>query len=279
MFVINRKQIYEAQIKDKKEWILIIYDISQKHYVGVPISNESRDDSIYLKTINKYAVISAVKDYNYSNIKKCIYIKGKPLKINSKEYDEILSRLKDYFLVYIKNNAKNNPEGISYSKWCKDKLDLINLNERVTNLKIGAIFWIDLGYNIGNELRKLRPGILWRSSSNKEMWTIIPLTTKHKEDEYYFHYDLEEKKLGTARIENLINASVNRIKEPYYIKNKIAKITKKDNDEIINIIKKYYVFEDSKKISQNKTKMTNAKRERSNNNNTKDKKTPQKVLT
>lgn len=59
------------------------------------------------------------------------------------------------------------------------------------------------------------------------MWTIIPLTSKHKEDNYYFHYDLESENLGVARIENLINISSNRIKEPYFIKNKIATITKK----------------------------------------------------
>ena len=93
-------------------------------------------------------------------------------------------------------------------------------------------------------MRKLRPAILWRSSANKKMWTAIPLTSKHKDDNYYFHYDLKDKKLGTARIENLINISANRIKEPYFVKNKIATITKKDNDEIIKIIKKYYTFEE-----------------------------------
>ena len=34
-------------------------------------------------------------------------------------------------------------------------------------------------------------------------------------------------------------------KNHYFIRNKIATITKKDNDNIIKIIKKYYVFDDS----------------------------------
>lgn len=94
------------------------------------------------------------------------------------------------------------------------------------------------------------------------MWTIIPLTSKHKEDNYYFHYDLESKNLGVARIENLINISSNRIREPYFIKNKIATITKKDNDTILNIIKKYYAFEEIKttiKSKQNKHKENHQK--------------------
>ena len=166
------------------------------------------------------------------------------MKIKENEYKEIMLKSKNYFCEYVKNNTDNTPDGLSYNKWCKDKLVLMNNNEQKYNLKIGAICWVDLGYNIGKELRKLRPAILWRSSSDKNMGTVIPLTSKRKKDKYYFHYDMENSILGTARIENLINISSNRIKEPYFINNKIATITKKDNDGILDIIKRYYAFED-----------------------------------
>lgn len=94
------------------------------------------------------------------------------------------------------------------------------------------------------------------------MWTIIPLASKHKEDNYYFHYDLESENLGVARIENLINISSNRIKEPYFIKNKIATITKKDNDTILKIIKKYYAFEEVNIKNTKKAKQNNRKENR-----------------
>lgn len=252
MLKINWKQIYETSINDEKQWILILYDISQNHYVGVPVYSDKQKDSIYLKSINKYIVLDQISDYNLTNIKRCIYIKGKPLKVSSKEFDNILLKSKNSFLNYVKDNTNNNPDGISYSKWCKDKLQLINKDSITTNLKVGAICWVDLGYNVGNELRKLRPAVLWRSSSNKMMWTVIPLTSKRKGDNYYFHYDLINQKIGTVRVENLINISVNRIREPYFINNKIATITKKDNDEILKIIKKYYAFEDSKNTYKNK---------------------------
>ena len=273
MLTINWKQIYEVSLNETKQWVLIIYDISQNHYVGIPVYNENRDNSIYLKSINKYIELSEINDYNRTNIKRCIYIKGKPVKITNKEFDEILLKSKKSFLNYVKDNTSNNPDGISYSKWCKDKLELINKDSDITNLKIGAICWVDLGYNVGNELRKLRPAILWRSSSNKKMWTVIPLTSKHKEDNYYFHYDLLDKKLGTARIENLINISSKRIKEPYYINNKIATITKKDNDEILKIIKKYYAFEEIK------TTKKNTKSIKEQNINDKSKENREKILT
>ena len=240
MLTINWKQVYEVDNK----WILILYDISKNHYVGLPIYNKEQKNSILIKSINKYIILNEITDYNRTNIKRCIYIKGKPLKINNNEFNNILNKSKEIFLNYVKNNTDNTADGISYNKWCKDKLKLIKEEKNKINLKVGAICWVDLGYNIGNELRKLRPAILWRSSSDKKMWTIIPLTSKHKEDNYYFHYDLEAKNLGVARIENLINISSNRIREPYFIKNKIATITKKDNDTILNIIKKYYAFEE-----------------------------------
>jgi len=252
MLTINWKQIYEFNLNNNNQLILILYDISQNHYVGIPVYNEKKKNSIYLKSINKYIVLDEISDYNRSNIKRCIYIKGKPIKITSKEFDNILLMSKDNLLKYVKDNTNNDSDGISYNKWCKDKLKLINKSsDNITNLKVGAICWIDLGYNIGNELRKLRPAILWRSSSNKRMWTAIPLTSKHRDDNYYFHYDLIDSKLGTAKIENLINISAKRIREPYYINNKIATITKKDNDAILKIIKKYYAFKEIKEVNRN----------------------------
>ena len=156
MFSIIWKQIYEINLNENKQWILILYNISQNHYVGIPVYNENKENSIYLKSINKYVILNEIDDYNRTIIKKCIYIKGKPLKITNKEFDEILLKSKDSFLNYVKNNTNNNPEGISYNKWCMDKLKLINKNCDITNLNVGAICWIDLGYNIGKRKRKVR---------------------------------------------------------------------------------------------------------------------------
>lgn len=251
MITINWKQIYEFNLNGNKQWILILYNISQNHYVGVPVYNEAKEKSIYLESISKYIVLDEITDYNRSNIKRCVYIKGNIVKITNKEFDDILLKSKINFLNYVKDNTNDDPDGISYNKWCKDKLELINKKTaNVISLNVGAIYWIDLGYNVGSELRKLRPAILWRSASNKKMWTVIPLTSKHKGDNYYFHYDLSNEKLGTVRIENLINISSKRIKEPYYLNNKIAIITKKDNNSILKIIKKYYAFEETTEPSR-----------------------------
>lgn len=71
------------------------------------------------------------------------------------------------------------------------------------------------------------------------MWTVIPLSSKCKADLYYFHYDLD---IGTAKIENMINFSYKRIREPFYIKNKIYHINIEQAKEISEIIKRYYTY-------------------------------------
>ena len=54
MLTINWKQVYEVSINEDIQWVLILYDISQNHYVGISIYNDNRKSSIYLKSINKY---------------------------------------------------------------------------------------------------------------------------------------------------------------------------------------------------------------------------------
>ena len=50
---IDKNKLYFLQTKeydnenDNKQWILILYDISQNHYVGVPVYNEEKENSIH----------------------------------------------------------------------------------------------------------------------------------------------------------------------------------------------------------------------------------------
>ena len=99
----------------------MLYDISKNHYVGLPVYGEKKKNSIFIKSIEKYVVIDEITDYSRSSIQRCIYIKGKPLKLIDNELNVILCKSKDSFLNYVKNNTDNTADGISYNKWCKDK--------------------------------------------------------------------------------------------------------------------------------------------------------------
>ena len=141
----------------------------------------------------------------YKNIPKkilngLVYIKGKFLKSNNADFSYLLKLLKNYLIQKLneKINYKNIDE-MKYLKWCYDKLLLNESNLRITILKPGSICWVDFGQNIGSELRKLRPAILWRSSADKKMWTVIPLSSKCFNDKYYFHCDITGLSCSTAR--------------------------------------------------------------------------------
>ena len=163
------------------------------------------------------------------------------LKLSNKDFNDLIYSCKNSLISFF-NNIPGDINGISYLKWCKDKYNLNSEDIRIDNLKQNGIYWVNMGVNIGSELRKLRPAILWRATADKKIWTMIPLTTKKKNDGYYFHYDLECLSEGSAKIENIMNYSYKRILAPYFSKNKLAILTKKDYKEICKIISKYYLF-------------------------------------
>lgn len=144
------------------------------------------------------------------------------------------------------NNKINykNIEDIKYLKWCYDKLLLDSSNIDILKLKPGCICWVNFGQNVGSELRKLRPAILWRSSSDKKMWTVIPLSSKCYEDKYYFHCDITALPYSTAKLESMTNFSYKRIREPFFYNKKIAHLSKNDYTNILLSLKKYYTFEE-----------------------------------
>lgn len=242
MLSVIYKQIYETDENGVKEWVLIIYDISANHYVGVPVYKTEKSGCLYCKSIDKYVDVTKVADYNRSKMSKCVYIKGEPLKVSGKDYSSILSSCKTHLLSFLNNNIKSDVDGLNYIKWCRDKY-VINDNELdVNNLKQNAIYWVNFGVGVGSELRKLRPAILWKHTGDKNLWTMIPLTTKKRKDKYYFHCDLECLAEGTAKIENMMNLSPKRILAPYFSKDKLAIITNNDYSKIKNAISKYYLF-------------------------------------
>lgn len=242
MLTINFKQIYETNEKIDKEWILIIYDISANHYVGMPVYSKEKEGCIYCNSINKYIDVNKVADYNRSKMNRCIYERGKPIKLSQKDFNNVLHESKNSLIDFLNKNIKTDIDGISYVKWCRDKYIINQKNVENNKLIQNAIYWVDFGVGVGSELRKLRPAILWRATSDKNLWTMIPLTTIRRSDKYYFHYDLDCLAEGSAKIENMMNLSSKRILMPYFAKDKLAILTKKDYNGIKKAISKYYLF-------------------------------------
>ena len=241
---IFSQNIYEVIENNIKKHILIIYNMSPNHYVGLTIHNKNSNNLIHINSINKFVNINDLQEYNRNDIKGLVYVKGKFLKVNNEDFSYILKLLKDSLIKKLSNEINyNDIEKIKYLKWCYDKLLLNNNDIKISNLNSNSICWVDFGQNVGSEIRKLRPAILWRSSSDKKMWTVIPLSSKCYNDKYYFHYDLENLPHSTAKIEAMANFSYKRIREPFFYNRQIAHLSKNDYDKILITLKKYYLFD------------------------------------
>lgn len=131
--------------------------------------------------------------------------------INIKETENLLKNI-------------NNSDAIHFSEWTKEKANL-RYNGKLPKFPIynNFIYWCNLGINIGSEQNKLRPVLILKTSKNSPICTILPLTTKRSEDNFWFHIDLEEID-STVLVEQLKVVSKIRITEPYRKKGKLVTI-------------------------------------------------------
>ena len=135
--------------------------------------------------------------------------------INIKETENLLKNI-------------NNSDAIHFSEWTKEKANL-RYNGKLPKFPIynNFIYWCNLGINIGSEQNKLRPVLILKTSKNSPICTILPLTTKRSEDNFWFHIDLEEID-STVLVEQLKVVSKIRITDPYRKKGKLVTISEND---------------------------------------------------
>lgn len=67
---IYSQNIYEVIENGNKKHVLIIYNISKNHYVGLTVHSTESDNIIYIKSINKFIDINDLQEYSKRNIKR-----------------------------------------------------------------------------------------------------------------------------------------------------------------------------------------------------------------
>ncbi len=126
----------------------------------------------------------------------------------------------------------NNSDTIQFSEWTKEKANL-RYNGQIPSSPIynNFIYWCNLGINIGSEQNKLRPVLILRTSKNSPICSILPLTTKRLQDNFWFHIDLE-KINSTILVEQLKTVSKIRLTNPYRKMGNMISITQNDWNKI-----------------------------------------------
>ena len=133
-------------------------------------------------------------------------------------------------------------DAIQFSEWTKKKANL-RYNGKLSKFPIynNFIYWCNLGINIGSEQNKLRPVLILKTSKNSPICTILPLTTKRLDDEFWFHIDLEEID-STILVEQLKVVSKIRITDPYRKKGKLVTISQNDWNKINSQLANLYTL-------------------------------------
>lgn len=243
---VYSNNVYIINKDNQQSKYLILYNVSGNHYVGIKVEDTKENYGCFLQVINKYAIFSSVSDISRKDIKSPVYFKGKVMAIDDATRNFVNKNVKKYLISNLDANLSHRiSEDLSCLKWYDRQVTLNKHSINECEYSQLQICWFDFGFGVGSELRKLRPALLWRSSSDKKMWTVIPLSTKCKQDNYYFHYDLTSVNDCSIKIESMMNYSYKRIVGAYYSKNIKAFINKEDYNNTKAIIKRYYSFEGS----------------------------------
>ena len=126
----------------------------------------------------------------------------------------------------------NSYDAVEFSKWINEKVKL-RYKGQMPKFPIynNFIYWCNFGINIGSEQDKLRPAIIVKTFKSSPLCTVIPLTSKRLDDQFWFHVDLEDID-STALIEQLKTVSKLRMVQPFRKKGNLVIISKKDADKI-----------------------------------------------
>ena len=171
--------------------------------------------------LNKVLYLDKYLTLKSDSIISPLFIKGKHVSITSKEFQILTSNIYKLLLLRFQNQVNNcaddnfendklvniglPEEIIKFLTWNSKKIDL-KFNEKPNKLKImeRCIYFAYMGTNIGTEINKLRPVVVWRKHINKD----------NHNDDCYFVFPLSSKKskpIYKQNVELKIDSKKNKI--------------------------------------------------------------------
>lgn len=67
---IYSQNIYEVVENNMKKHVVIIYNISENHYVGLTIHTINSNNLTYVKSINRFIDVNDIREYTKKNVKR-----------------------------------------------------------------------------------------------------------------------------------------------------------------------------------------------------------------
>lgn len=262
---IQKSYIY--RYKDKGETPLCIYlcDLQTKGRILImPLTGDSSGNVYKLSVTRQYADLDYYKEISKENIVATLFLNSKPVQVPESDLKFIQEYIIKNYMDKICNNAINSSisttlvESIyQFISWKQTKFFMnFQAYSRKTTVYENGIYWASLGVNVGSELNKNRPVLIWKKRCNGAYekdysYIVIPVTSKEKRKHYYMNVPISIN--GTQsylRIEDMRRINIKRITRPILDdKNKLIFIDEDKRREIMEAIQKFYIFENRHKSS------------------------------
>ncbi len=259
-----RKGYIYRYTHDKEEPLCIyLCNTQAKNRILIVPLIEKSDGNIYKLSVTKqYADLDHYKEINTKNITSALYLKSKSVRVPDSDLHAIQQFILQNIMEKICSDVhSNNISHILFEtlyqflNWKWQKL-LLNVNgyQQKTTIYENGLYWAALGINVGSELNKSRPVLVWKKRCNgineeNYSYIVIPITSKDKSKKYYMNVPIDiNDRACYLRIEDMRRINIKRFTRP--ILNDNNKIIFIDNDkrfEIMNAIKKFYIFENQHK--------------------------------
>mgnify|MGYP003292957304 CR=1 FL=1 len=251
---------------DTKIGIYICDTNMKKKVCIVPIDNaQPNQPYITIKNFTKVALPFDFIEVERSQIKSVLRIKGNIAKINATEFSDISTillnklSLKSY-LTYNSFLQKESSKGnmnfsivenyYKYFTWFEHKSNLqfdknIKRNPIIDKY---SIYYIETGENIGSELHKMRPAVIFKrcvsNNPNDTSYIVLPITSKTTSSKYSFNTPiLVNGKINYIRINDIRRISIKRLVGPLYESgtNNICRLSKDEIRQLNEDFKNYFV--------------------------------------
>ena len=224
------------------------------------------DGDFFARMLNKVLYPEKTFEISRHAIISELRLKGKPCKVAYSTYLEVseivLTKLlrktdatyhqlsHDRFSNISQENYILTEDYYKYLTWFdfKTKLQFQKNLKVQPGIILYGVYWAELGRNIGSELEKLRPVLIYKKCVSKEnpnlsSYIVIPITSKLTAEKYWNNYRISmDEKTCFVKTNDMQRISVKRIVKPFILKSGDPLVLS-DHDirNIKDIIKRYYV--------------------------------------
>lgn len=257
---LKRNSIYRYKDGENSPLGIYLCDTQAKgKIVVVPLTNKKSDDFCYkLSVTNQFAAIGRFCEIDKKDIISGLYLDSKLVKIPYCDISHIQHCIIHMMFGKIESMAHTSHSSVwifesiyQFLSWKTEKWKL-NFSEyqKKTTIYENGIYWASMGVNVGSELNKRRPVLVWkkRCGGNDEStfsYIVIPITSKQKNKKYFYNVPIDiNGKECYLRLEDMHRISIKRFSKPVLSPDKkILFITQEKRDEINSAIKNFYIFD------------------------------------